>query len=428
MDSSHDATEVVVKMTSQGGFTRPLLSDIRLVEGLGLLYVASCLLESVRIGPTTPPQLLGLAFLGIWVIEILLRKRVVRGAGTASLAFVLLIMWSLVTAFWSPNPTLAVSQTATTAFLFISALAIADVFRDHFRMVAYGILTGGLIAALLTLQFVEPQAELDPYVVSGAARATFAGTDQNLLGFQLTVAVAAGCYILITAKSSAGRLVALLVTASIVAAALRVGSKTGVVALLVIALVLLLIQARTPKKLLLGLVAAGGGLAVYAVLSESGLIPLRIIDFLGSPEVIDSRLDIVDMYMVFRDEWQIGGVGAGNDADFLMGAIGTYVNAHGAHWKIWIELGFVGLVIWVIILGVLVVGASRLADRRLVLLSAGPVIAYSWSLGPLNSNTLWVIIGLALSGFMAASAWNEDPTVPRESVKTLENLAQPERT
>ncbi len=415
-------------MTAQGALSRRPFAEIRLVQGLGFLYVASCLLESVRIGPTTPAQLFGLAFLGVWFVEILLRRRVLRGAGMLSIPFILLIVWSLATAFWSTNPSLTLSQTATTAFLFLSALAIADVFRDDFRTVAFGLLTGGFIAALLTLQFVEPEVELDPYVVSGAARATFAGTDQNLLGFQLTAAVAAGCYIFVTARSSTSRLATLLVTAAIVAAALRVGSKTGVAALIGTAVVLLAIQARTPKKFMLGLLAAGGGLAVYVVLSESGLIPLRIIDFLESPELIDSRLDIVDMYMTFRDEWQIKGVGAGNDAEFLMSSTGTYLNAHGAHWKIWIELGFIGLVIWLVILGVVIVGTTRLSDRRLVLLSAGPVLAYSWSLGPLNSNTLWVIIGLALSGFMAASLRGETLHMQGGSVKAPENLVLPERT
>jgi O-antigen ligase len=365
-----------------------------------MIYVGCCLLESVTLGPVTPSQLAGLVFLGLWLLEFVLLRRRISGIAVPSIPFVLMIAWSLVTTLWSPNPTLTVSQAVTYGFLFVSALAVADVFREDLALVAYSIVIGGFLAAVLTLQFSEVLAEVDPFDVSGVSQATFADTDQNLLGLQLGLGIAAGCFVLVTARRLDVQLLLVLATITMVAALLRVGSKTGVAALIGIAIVLILVQARTPRKLLIatGVVIAGCG--AFAILAQAGQIPIRVIEFLESPQVIDSRLEIINAYMEFRDSWQILGVGAGADADFLAANTGVYLNAHGAHWKIWIELGAIGVVLWLLMVVVLVIGTTRLADRRLVLFSTVPILAYAWTLGPVNNNTMWVIFGVAFSGFI----------------------------
>lgn len=408
-------------MASPAASDTALANRLSLVRLVGMIYIGCCLLESVTLGPVTPAQLAGVVFLGLWLLEFVLLRRRISGIAVPSIPFVLMIGWSLVTTLWSPNPTLTVSQAITYGFLFVSALAVADTFRDDIALVAYSIVVGGFIGAVLTLQFSEVLAEVDPFDVRGVSQATFADTDQNLLGFQLGLGIAAGCYVLVTARRIDVQFVVLLATMTMVAALIRVGSKTGVAALIGTAVVLVLVQARTPRKLLIaaGLVVAGFG--VFALLAQAGQIPVRVIEFLDSPQVIDSRLEIIDAYMEFRDSWQIFGVGGAADADFLAANTGVYLNAHGAHWKIWIELGAIGAILWLAMVVVLVIGASRLTDRRLLLFAGVPILAYAWTLGPVNNNTMWVIFGIAFGGFILPRVSEDGEQTVQPPVGTFGN-------
>ena len=101
-------------MTRRETPERRNVADIRLLQVLGFLYVASCLLESVSLGPTTPAQVFGLAFIGVWLGELVIGLRTPRVVGWQLLPFLILVVWMLVTTYWSVVPSNAVLQAATT--------------------------------------------------------------------------------------------------------------------------------------------------------------------------------------------------------------------------------------------------------------------------------------------------------------------------
>lgn len=110
----------------------------------------------------------------------------------------------------------------------------------------------------------------------------------------------------------------------------------------------------------------------------------------------DSRSLIIDAYRASQPFWLIKGVGVGADAEYLLSTVGTYANAHSAFWKIWVELGLIGLALWALLLVGLAVRVKGSSDRAFFVLAAVPIILFFMTLGPLNSNVLWVVLGLAL--------------------------------
>ncbi len=157
----------------------------------------------------------------------------------------------------------------------------------------------------------------------------------------------------------------------------------------------------------LGAVAIGAAVWLAATRIT---IPTRVGDWLGDLTFTDSRSDIIGQYRLNQGDWSMTGIGAGADADYLQSSLYVYLNAHNAFWKVWIELGVVGLLLWVLLVASLIRLAWRSAERTLFVLFSIPIVFFMYTLAPMNSNALWVVFGLAMgAGSTRASTAHSRP-------------------
>ena len=130
------------------------------------------------------------------------------------------------------------------------------------------------------------------------------------------------------------------------------------------------------------------------------------------PDFSDGRDKIIAAFWTTRSDWFTKGIGVGADADYLYLAASWYRNAHSGFWKIWIGTGLIGLVLWGFLLIGLMYRAWHSAERTFFLLCLPPIIGFFYTLGPLNSNMLWVVFGLALGACPAKSVAPSSSAVP----------------
>lgn len=368
------------------------------VEIVGLAYIALTPLENYSFGSGSPLRIAGLTFLVVWFVSLMRTRRALRVSWLAALPFFMLTVWVACTALWSWNQSAAPSAIQVTLALTLSAIAIADTFKDRLIYPIRALAFGGALSAVWLLLAGTTLESVNVEV----GQVGVGGIDQNIFAFGLSVSLAALAY-LIDHDSVRVRLPAIAGFLLIAVALLRAGSRTGLVSLLLVSLVAVLVTARSPRALLWPALAGLGAVLIFIFLRDAGLIASRLLDFAENPVYSDSRDEIIALYRLSQDYWQVKGVGAGADMFYLGAQAGDYRNAHSAFWATWIELGAVGLMIWVFILARVLMCAARLREWQFFVLAAGPILAFAYSLGPMRSNMMWAVFGMALTGYLTAS-------------------------
>lgn len=341
--------------------------------------------------PITTPFLVFMAV--AWFVHVgRFGSRGMVGQGVGWL-MVMWVTWCVSTLLGSPVSAISVIPVLSlTAQLVMVAVLVEVLPGLGDRAVVW--LTGGVTLMAvwaLTLPVTEEQS----------GRVQVGGVDQNVTSLVLAVGLAGVVYLLMFAGRRPS-ILNLLQFCVIVVAIVRVGSRTGVAAAVAIVAAALalgawrLLRARA-NGFLRGAALLLGVFLVSTYLAASGMIPDRVQEFLDDPlEASDSnRGAIIELYLRFRDEWWIRGVGYGGDSEFLSQRIIGYQNAHSLFWKTWIETGIIGVIIFGLILIIAMFRAWRWSVSAAALMSI-PLIAFAITLGGDRVSIFWFVIALAL--------------------------------
>lgn len=364
-----------------------------LLRGLGTAYIFATPLDFVPSPVGTPATVAGLLFLTQWLIALGAGPRLRFPKSLAVPLIGVLAIWSAISSIWSINPEGSLSQGLTVALLGLSAVAIASTFRDDFRLPAWAIMLGSGVAGMAAL--VSGPESAGPYGVI-VEQATFLGIDQNALAFHLCLGLAASYYLILSEPRLIRRTICIGFALLLAAAILAVGSRTGGGTLVISSLLFVVLSTKSVRTALAGGTAILTLAWVYVSMAQSGVMAERLVGWYRAPVLMDDRALIISQFWELRNEWIVKGVGAGADADYLYATLNWYRNAHSAFWKTWIELGIIGLVVWFAILFNLIYQVVRTTDRLLFVLAAPAIAAFFYTLGPVNSNLLWALFGLAL--------------------------------
>lgn len=333
----------------------------------------------------------------LWLRHVLQHgARVAVGGGVAALVY-LWWAWCVATSAWSVSLGLTALAVASLLAQLISMLALIEVLPEMREQSLRWFSAGASIVGVWAL--------LTPVAPDGQGRVRVGGVDQNVTSLVLTVGVASAAYLIVFAQERISLLIVGAQFLVLLAAAIKVASRTGLVAIVGVLTVCIALSAWRlvrggSSRFLRGSLVLGSGAALYGAMVASGRVPSRIVQFLQSPlAAYDSdRSVIIDAYLRFQGEWWLHGVGYGADAQFLAARGAGYQNAHSLFWKTWIETGLIG----VVLLGLLILTAAARALRSRppewgALLLATPVAAFAVTLGGDRVSIFWYVIALGLS-------------------------------
>lgn len=370
-------------------------SNLPVSAWAGLAYVAVTPLENLTLPFASPVQLLGLIFLGTWVLDLLNGQTRFKTPISSLVPFVLFAAWSALTLLWSWDPDATTLRAVTNLALVLALIALADTFRGKVRLPLVAVSLAASATSVYVLLFG---------VYEEGLQAQIEGVDQNITAFCISIGLAAAVYLVVTAAESTPRIVWLCCVLFDVAALLRIGSRTGLVSVVGILLVLLVFGLKSSRSFIIAVTAICIGYVLFLGLLDVGLIPPRILAFIDDPVVIDGRAEITETFLSYFDLWRFVGVGGGADATFLNVVAGWPRNVHNGFWGIWVQYGIVGVLLWGWMLLIVIVGMLRLPEARFFALASVPFLAFVYTLGPMRSNLLWVVFALALTGYSTAAA------------------------
>lgn len=361
----------------------------------GLAYVAVTPLENLTLPFASPVQLLGLFFLGTWMLDLLSGQTRFKTPIGPLLPFALFAGWSALTLLWSWDPNETALRAVTNLALVVALVALADTFRGKVRLPLVVMSLATSVTSVYVLLFG---------VYEEGLQAQIEGVDQNITAFCISIGLAAAVYLVVTAAEPTHRIVWLSCVLLDVAALLRIGSRTGLVSVVGILLILLVFGLKSSRSFIIAVTALGTGYLLFVGLQDAGLVPPRIVAFIDEPVVIDGRAEITAAFLSYIDLWRFVGVGGGADATFLGAVAGWPRNVHNGFWGIWVQYGIVGMLIWGWMLLSVIFGMVRLREVRFFVLASVPFLAFAYTLGPMRSNMLWVLFALALTGYWTATA------------------------
>ena len=304
-----------------------------------------------------------------------------------------LAVWSAITSAWSVKPDVSISQALSVALLGVSVVAIGGTFRGDFRTPAWALMLGSGVAGVAAL--ANGPEPVSPFR-GVSQQSTFLGLDQNALAFSLCLGLAASYYLIVSETRLVGRVASILSALLLAASILAVGSRTGGGVLIVSSITLVVLSMKSIRTAVMGGAFLLALVWVFRLMADSGVLPARLADWYRAPVLTDDRSLIIKQFWEVRSDWIFRGVGAGADADYLYTTRNWYANAHSAFWKTWIELGVVGLALWFAMLVSLIHRVASSSDRLLFFLSAPAIAAFFYTLGPVDSNALWALFGLAV--------------------------------
>gem|GEM_PF-2860654 len=406
----------VVPQGSREQLPRPPASTqvARLVEYGVIAYAVAAPWEFIATPVGSPAQVGGLFLLCLWLVSLVVGRVGNRNHIVVPTLLLLLPAWSIATAFWSPFPGIALVGATTIVFLCLATYIIVCAIPLPGRQVVIALGVSCTALAIRTLISQTPENE--------GSQLTFDDIDQNILSFTLCIGLAAAMWLAISSKERMKVALWLASGAIIALCIIRIGSRTGFSSLALMGALATAICWRS-RRWLLGVLLPLALLTIWAVLSAVGLIPDRIYGFLSEPQINDYRLQIIDQFLLYRSDWEVFGVGAGTDAQFLASKEGWYANAHSAFWQVWIELGIVGLFLAICLFTACIwLGRkSQLAPFLLLVLVA--FVLFGYTLGPIRSNALWVVIGLALAGGSVSNRASPKPEGAKAHKPSISNRA-----
>lgn len=381
---------------------------------LGIVYIFSTPLDLISLPVGSPSTILGALFLALWILELLRGRVSLPRHPWALAAGVGFVLWSAVTTTWSVVPSITASQSLSTGLLLLSAIAIASSFPDQLRGPAWALLLGSFLLASLTLVLGGQQVYYIGTTELQSQQHTLGSIDENALSLHLMLGFAAGLFLMRRQVSARLKIGIVLMVGVLVVTTILVGSRSALGSMIGMIVLLVLMSAKRVSALVWSVLLIAISLLPIKILADAGMIPDRIVQWVSNPVASDSRTEIIAMYKQFMGDWFWGGVGAGGDAYYLQSVASSFQNAHSAFWKTWIETGIVGLVLWLAFVVASAIIAIRSHERDFFLLAGVPILIYFYTLGPVNSNMLWAVFGLALGMPAVAKSvgGRGRPTVP----------------
>lgn len=347
------------------------------------------------------------------------RPKVIR-SGYAVPAF-MLALWALVTTTWSVDFAGSFTAWLSLVLQLLTVVALATVLPMCWRRWLVWYLRGmTVLAGLLLTQTADADR---------AGRATLAGADENTLAMIVCMGLAAALFSLVLDREKKRRIFVFLQLCVIVPAIVHIGSRTGmgtlVVTGLVAAVVAVGIGAKDKvKALLLAAIALVAGYFALRYLLSAGVLPERVAQFLRAPEITDvARQEIVASYKATMDNWELFGIGYGADAAYLEANGGRFQHAHSLFWRTWIEMGYLGLLIFGWLLLGAVKGSWRARWRLLSVMLWVPVATFAVTLGGDRTSQFWIAIAFGAVVFSSGRE-RETTTQPEVSGGELGSFGQ----
>ena len=360
-------------------------------------FAASIPLEdSVSFGVGRISKVLGLVALGVWVLAVASTGMVRRPVPAMWLASGL-VGWSLLSYFWSDVPEETLTKVGTLAQLLTVVWLVWDQTPNQraLNAVLRAFVLGAFIAAVLTL------------VAAATGRATegsrfaSANAGPNNTGALLVVAVCMAVYLRRIDYDARYRvLYALFVPVAIVGVILT-ASRTAAISLATGLLIIVVGTRRFTLRRVVGLAAVG----VVAIGLAVSFVPQRSLDRLATTPTEISAGDLNGRTYYWKLSVQlfaqrpVQGIGAGAFPDANLRLGGRGIVAHNAFLSVLVELGAVGIALFLGMLGLAVAGiASQPRDRRGMWMAMGA----TWFVGA-NSLTwevrkiTWFLLAVALA-------------------------------
>jgi O-antigen ligase len=381
------------------GFLLLVLADLYVGLLLFTMIHFTAQVPSVA-GPTlSVSKIAGLLLAISWLATLATRQEPASDFRSANAALTYVVVaflsWAALSQVWAEDSgaTLtALSRLALDAILFLIVFTAVRTPNQAIGIVA-AFVAGACINALYGLLFVPPDPE-------NAARLSSTIDDPNGLAVNLVAALALSLG-LATAlrRMPLARLAALGAAALCAAGIFLTGSRGGLVALAVMLAALIVVGSRWRGRILvLVLVLAVAGVGYYRYVASADLRA-----HVSSVGTGAGRVDLWTVGWRMVQQHPVEGVGAGNfpvsSVHYLLqpGAIergdviiGSPKVAHNTYLQMWAELGLVGLVLFMLILGICLrsaLAAVRAFARR----------------GDVGMEMIARALFVALAGFLAAA-------------------------
>lgn len=338
--------------------------------------------------------------LSAWVVAVL-RGGVAWSVDPRLLALAASLgVWCLVTTAWSVAPATSLVSAVSHLLQVITVAALSVSIPGRYLLVLTGLTHGTVVMAILVL-LASPDPER-------AGRASIFGVDENITGMVLAIGFSAaiGASIALGRTRMSGLL--LFEAALIAGAILKGGSRSAFVAValtlfaLTIFLMLGLKGLGWRRRTGLMAVVAAIPVVLFVGLNALGLVPERIVALVTSPFSQDDSLrgEITRQYLRTMDVWIWRGVGFGADDEYLLSTGEGVQNVHQTFWRVWVEVGVVGLVLFCLLLvGVFVATVKRRTALLQTILLVVPLAFTSLTLGGIDRTTnFWFVVAFAVAG------------------------------
>jgi O-antigen ligase len=383
-----------------------------------LVFAALIPLEdSLQLGVGRVSRLVGLVCFGLWVLATIATGRV-RVPPVAAWTVAAFLGWAYLSYFWSADP--SATLTKATTFLQLGGLVwiaydLLDT-RERLSQLAVAIVIGAGLAGLLTI-ITAVQGE----AARGVSRFTVFDAGPNNAAAVLVLSIGVAMFLLrLHPARSRLAIVTTFVVISVVAVLLT-ASRGALVALCSTVAVLIVDRRNLMKKRLVWGIAMVVVVAAFAVT----VVPRASFERLGTTgtEITEGTLNARTTYwrlaLDLFEQRPIQGVGAGAfpEENLRLGASGKV--AHNTFISILVELGLVGLVLFLLAFGRAAARLAR-ADRRvwrpfLAIMVGGVVSAAALSME--LRKLVWLLLALALAESSLASA--REPSTDPETVRAV---------
>lgn len=391
-----------------GALTEEQPATRRAVFALAAVFVAAIPLTSAvtiaSIG--TLGKVAGIVFAAPGLALILARGARVRLHG-AHLVLIAFVAWASASLLWSIEPTESSRHVLTLIALLVMMLLLwefAPERRDVLALMEAYVLGAYVPVAVLLWTAATNPIELNRYTVSD--------THPNSIAFVLALGIPLACYLsaegsrrwpLLHRLYPVGAIAGILLTAS------RSALVTGAVAALMLPVVLRGLS--RPRRV------AGVALVVAVAVLAAGTFPGRPLERLATfdAEIASGTLNGRTMTWVQSAEiWSehpVGGVGIGAARYALLDARGREGGVHNTFLSVAVDLGAVGLLLFLLVLILALAQGLRTRglDRRLVLVLAATLavglVPRHWE----YERPTWLVVALVLGLGATASHTTDEP-------------------
>jgi len=351
------------------------------------------------------------------VVACLQNRRIRRLTGIHYLAAAL-VVWSILSSFWSIAPDLTRVRITSSVQLFFMIWLIWEFARTSDRQMSLvaAYVIGAWVATISTLYSFA--AGIGDNVDRAEGRYTLAGSNENEQGIILALGVAAACYLL--ASNKAPRMFWFLSVPVLVIAVLFTGSRGSLISTAIALLMFpfsLRSFSRTSK--IAGVIAlAAASVLAMAVLPAATLERARSIPDELTGGTLTKRTYIWSAGLEAYREHPILGVGAGAFEASVYKQLDIAYVAHNSYLSVLVELGAVGMILFAALLAALLQsalslpGVPRMAWVILLLTWGVAVLSVTWE----HRKPTWFVFGL----LMAQSA-----ALTRRKVRAPELITSP---